>query len=121
MACPSEFVCDSSHSRLFESFRASGGLPDCCTMEVAEDRLWLLFPESDFVVRTEPTRSPDDVNLVVTVSVRAPEPSLETWWDRWSISSARRDLATIALTEILACRNGVLRMLEERFDGLAPS
>ncbi|WP_241383755.1 hypothetical protein [Rhodococcus sp. CH91] len=98
-----------------ESFRAGVELPDDCRIEIADDRLWVLFPESDFVIQTRPADGPDSVHLIFSVAVRAPEPSLETWWDKWSVPAERRVQAEVARDEILTSRKMILRMLDERF------
>lgn len=115
MVYPSEAVRVSLDAELAESFRRDVELPADCRMEITEDRLWLLFPESDFMIQSRLAEEHDIVRLVFSVAVRAPEPSLETWWDKWSISIDPRDQVEVARREILAGRKRVLRMLEEHF------
>jgi hypothetical protein len=115
MVCPSEAVRVSLDAKLAESFRRGTELPEGCRIEIADDRLWFLFPESDFMLQTRPADELDVVHLIFSVAVRAPEPSLETWWDKWSISIDRGDQVEVARREILAGRKMILRMLEERF------
>lgn len=121
MVCPSEPVRVSLDNRLAESFRAGVELPDDCRIEIADDRLWVLFPESDFVIQTRPADGPDSVHLIFSVAVRAPEPSLETWWDKWSVPAERRVQAEVACDEILTSRKMILRMLDERFGAGRPT
>ncbi|MGN5236458.1 MULTISPECIES: hypothetical protein [unclassified Rhodococcus (in: high G+C Gram-positive bacteria)] len=105
----------SLDAQLAESFRRGVELPEDCGIDIADDRLWFLFPESDFVVQSRPAAQINVVHLFFSVAVRAPEPSLETWWDKWSRTVDRRDQVEVARREVLAGRNMILRMLEERF------
>lgn len=114
MARRSDSVSADSYSSLAVSLRGSR-LPNCRRIEISNDRLWLLFPESDFVVRIRSDHRTDEVSLVFSVAVRAPMPSLETWWDRWTVSAHRSNLASVTLREVLSTRNDFLRMLDERF------
>lgn len=113
MACPSESSSVGLDARLAESLRT--GLPESCRIESSPDRLWLFFPESDFVIHARSTDDPGGIVLVFSVAVRAPEPSLETWWDKWSVPTDRRRQTEVVLDEVLSTRDSVLRMLDERF------
>lgn len=115
MACPSDSIrVPHDPASLAEALRASGAL-EYCGIEVSSDRLLLLFPESDFAVRTGSTHKPGEMRLIFSVAVRAPDPSLETWWDKWSVYIDRRDPVAVVLSEIRVCRDRYLRMLDERF------
>lgn len=116
MACPSHPVRTGLDPQLAEAFSKDPGLLEDCRIELNEDQMWVLFPESDFVVRTRPVAGADHaVRLKFSVAVRAPEPSLETWWDKWSVTIDRSDQVAVVRREILAGRKEILQMLEDRF------
>lgn len=115
MVCPSESLRSGLDVELVESFRRGVELPKDCCIDVTEDRLWVLFPESDFLIQSRPADDFDSTLLDFTVTVRAPAPALETWWDQWSVTVDQRDLVDGTRREILSGRQMILRMLEERF------
>jgi hypothetical protein len=115
MVCPSEPSRFGLDPQLRESFRWGTDLPEVCRVDITDDRVWVLFPESDFVVQTRPAEGFDAVQLSFSVAVRAPEPSLETWWDKWLVSTDHGNQVAVVRREILAGRQMILRMLEEYF------
>ncbi|MCD2113501.1 hypothetical protein LQ384_20530 [Rhodococcus rhodochrous] len=117
MACPSQPVRTGLDPQLAAAFSGHPHLLEDCRIEINEDQMWVLFPESDFVVRTRPVEGSDHaVRLKFSVAVRAPEPSLETWWDKWSVTTDRDNQVAVVRREILAGRREILQMLEDRFD-----
>jgi hypothetical protein len=94
-----------------------GGLAECSQVEVEGDRLWVLFPESDFAVRIDPTGADATTRVSISAAVRAPAPSLETWWCEWTLACTGRDLCADLGAEITRRRRRYVQMLQERFMG----
>jgi|GEM_PF-5644012 len=115
MVCPSESLRRDPDPELIQPFRDGLGLPDDCRVDCDEDRLWVLFTESDFLIQSGPGDDDNTVHLTFTVTVRAPAPSLETWWDKWTVTAGRDHQFEVARQEVINGRNMILRMLDDRF------
>lgn len=86
-------------------------------VSAAADRLLILFPESDFAARVESVLPGPGTRVSISVAVRAPAPSLETWWCEWTLACTGDDLPADLYTEVSRMRHRYRQMLAERFIG----
>jgi hypothetical protein len=112
MSCPLEVIPPSLPPEGLAAALRRVHLPDDASVEVSGDRVWVLFPESDFAIRL-PVGPDGRTRLSFSAALRAPEPSLETWWDQWLVDPDGHDLTAEVLDEVLAVRGRFLRMLAD--------
>jgi hypothetical protein len=83
-------------------------------VSVDGDRLWILFDNADFVLRTVAT-APGTLEVRWTAAVRETPPNLGTWWTEWRSRHASTD---DLVAEVLRARSRIRRMLDDQRPGL---
>jgi hypothetical protein len=84
-------------------------------VNVDGDRLWILFDNTDFVLRTAAT-APGTLEVRWMAAVRETPPNLGTWWTEWRSRHASTD---DLVAEVLRARSRIRRMLDDQPPGLA--
>jgi hypothetical protein len=87
---------------------------DVKEVSVDGDRMWILFDNADFVLRSVAT-APGTLQVRWTAAVRETPPNLGTWWTEWR---SRHASADDLVAELLRARSWIRRMLDDRQPGL---
>jgi hypothetical protein len=74
----------------------------------------LAFPEGEYILRTQRQSGHGHCELVISASVRADPPRLDTWCTSWTVpGDTHLDVAGFVTAEIQRARQRFLAMLQE--------
>lgn len=75
----------------------------------------LEFAESDFMLRFKGSGADHQCRMTISATVRAPSPSLDTWWTEWDVPVPRHAAGPLAVKEVMNGRARFRRMVQDRF------
>jgi hypothetical protein len=81
---------------------------------IDDSRILLEFAESDFALRFKGRGADRQCQMTVSAAVRAPSPSLDTWWSEWDVPVPRHAAGPLAVQEVVNSRARFRRMVEDR-------
>ncbi|MGQ4599055.1 hypothetical protein [Nocardia sp. R6R-6] len=84
-------------------------------MALNDGRVVLEFAESDFVVGFDATSAGQQCLMTAVATVRAPAPSLDTWWTRWQVVVPCHVSGVVLIGEVRNGREQFRRMVDEGF------
>lgn len=105
----------SCSSCAFNAARAISSSPALAPDRISFDgrQILLEFAESDFALSFSVDGMNHRCRVTFAAAVRAPAPSLETWWSKWDVPVTRHASGEIVVDEVLTGKARFRRLVDE--------